>query len=97
MGLEVEAFSSVMNSRCFIRSTSFSELADEFELDSGSDLSRKGTLVLAHPPYSARSALAQASFAHDVFSKKETKRAVRLKKFGILLVLGRTGIYSVWR
>lgn len=77
-GLEVDLLRSAIRNCRFIRETSVNDFEDEYAFKSGSLLTVKVSLVLSDPPYSTRRGRGQSSCAHDVFSKKEMKDAVRL-------------------
>lgn len=76
--LEVKILRSAIKMYCFIMHTLFNNLEDEYSLETGAALTKKGALVLASPLYSTHSAGSQSKPAHDVFSKRNMEKAVRL-------------------
>lgn len=77
-GQKLEMLNSGMSRYRFIRDISFNDLENENELEFGSVLSGKVSLVLAGLPYSTRSARSQSTSAHDVPLKRDREDAVRL-------------------
>lgn len=61
----------------FVKSISFNELEDLYDLDDGSALHQNVNLLLANLLYSTRSAWIQANSDHDVFCEKDTQDSVR--------------------
>lgn len=67
-----------MKKFCIIRDALFNVLEDEYDLYTGSVLSVNVTLVLARPPYKARSARVPSSSRQHVLSKRSMKDAERV-------------------
>lgn len=68
----------VTKNYCFILDILLNDLKSEYAPDSGSFLIEKVNVVSASSQYSTRSALGQSSSAHEVFSERDMKNAVRL-------------------
>lgn len=62
---------------CLVKCISFGELEDPYYLETGFDLHQDVNLLLTSLSYIARSARSKTSFAHDVFCKNRTAKAVR--------------------
>lgn len=79
---------------CFIRDSSFNDLNDKYEFETGLVLAEKGHLVLTDSPHSTRIVQSQSDSAHDVFSQSNTENAVRL--IGNLMASGTDGRILFW-
>lgn len=62
----------------FIQNISFNEFEHEYELETGSVLTKEVSQASVDLPYSPRSARGQSNSDHDVFSKRNTENAARL-------------------
>lgn len=69
---EVEVTKSVRKKYCFISTTSFNVLKDDYELENDSVFTKEVSQVLADPSYITRIAQGHSDLAHDVFSKRDT-------------------------
>lgn len=75
-GLNAELLRSAMSRYCFIQNTSFDGLEKEYELEFGSVLTEKVSLVPADPSCEACSAQGHSSFAQNMLRKKRIEHAV---------------------
>lgn len=87
--LAFQVFKAAMREYCVVKDTSFNELENLHDLETGSALHQNTTLVLADTRDSTCSAQGQMNYAHDAICREEIEDAVRL--MGSVMAFGAHG------
>lgn len=75
---KVREMSAAIEIYCFVLDTSFKDVEDECELETGAVLSEMVNLALSDPPYSTHSARSHSNLAQDVFWTRDVRNAATL-------------------
>lgn len=78
IGTAVQVLKPAMKKSCFIPSTSFGNLEEEYKLEAGSVLTEKVKRFLFDSSFNTRSALGRSYYTSDMFFKRDVENVISL-------------------